>query len=78
MIEMSMRYQHHVNGRQVSNPDTGPLEALENEDPLRKVWVDQEVFAANLQEKTRVAYKSDAKLPASGLDWFLTGPCAGC
>jgi hypothetical protein len=24
-----------------------------------------------------VAYKSDAKLPASGLDWFPTRPCAG-
>lgn len=77
MIEMSVCYQDRVNGRQVSNPDTGPPEALENENPLRKVWVDQEVFATNLQQKTRVAYKSDAKLPASGLDWFPTRPCAG-
>src|SRR5438105_12894261 len=59
MIEMSMRDQHVVNRGQVFDLDSGTAQALEHKQPARKVGIDHNVLAANLNEKSGVPNEGD-------------------
>ena len=43
MIEMRVRQQHQINPRQVPNLEAGPLDAFQEEQPVRKVRINQNV-----------------------------------
>ena len=55
MIEMRVRQQHHINRRQVFDLQTRPLDTFQQEKPVRKVRIDQDIQIGELEEKRGVA-----------------------
>src|ERR1043166_2108189 len=39
MIEMCVCEEHQIDGRQIADPATSPLDTLEQEKPIREIWV---------------------------------------
>lgn len=66
VVEVSVRNQHRVDGRQVAQPQAGAAKPLKHEDPAGKVRVNQDVLPANLQEEAGMSDEGYAKLPAAG------------
>lgn len=60
MIEVRMRHQYGVDRRQVAHPQPRPTQPLQNKNPLREVWVDDNVLPADLQKEARVSDECDA------------------
>jgi len=61
MIEVGVRNQNHVDGRQIGDAQSGTPEALQNEEPAREVGINDDALAAHLQKETGVADESDAE-----------------
>ena len=76
VIEMSMGDQNGVDGRQIAQAQSGTAKALEDENPLREIGIDDEILATHLDEKTGVSNESDAKLLASSHDRLARTACA--
>ena len=52
VIEVGMSHQNQVNRRQIPQLHSGLAQALEDEQPARKVGVDKNILPANLKEET--------------------------
>ena len=66
MIEVSVRNQHHIDGRKIGDAQARPAQALQHEEPARKVGIDDHTLAANLHEEAGVANKGDPELSVDG------------
>ena len=62
VIEVSMRHQDNIHRRQVAQVQSGLTQALEDEQPARKVRIDYDILSANLQKEAGVSYEGDAEL----------------
>src|SRR5262249_8492142 len=62
VVEMSVRNQDHVDGRQVAHVESGLANTPEEKQPSCEVWADENALSAYLQEETRVADKGDSQL----------------
>src|SRR5260221_5110631 len=68
MIEMRVRDQHQIDRRKVSDPQAGLAQALQHKKPAGEIGIDDDIFAAYLQEKTGMAYEGHAHLPVGRQD----------
>ena len=66
MIEVSMRNQHYVDGREIGDAQAWTAQALQHEEPAREVRIDDYAPAANLYEEAGVADESDAQFSVRG------------
>ena len=55
MIKMRVSQQHHINRWQVLDLQARPLDTLQQEKPVRKVGINQDVEVGELEEKRGVA-----------------------
>ena len=62
MIEMRMREQHQINPRQVPDFQAGTLDALQQEQPVRKIRINQNIQVRELDQKRGVANPGDGDL----------------
>jgi len=62
MIEMSVRYQHHVDRGQVADADARFSKPLEDKKPAGKIRIDQDVLATHLDEEGGMTDKSESQL----------------
>ena len=72
VVEVGMCNQHQVNGRQIAHPQARLPQTLEDEEPARKVGIDDNILAANLEEETGMTDESYAHL-AAGRQLGLVG-----
>ena len=70
VVEVRVRNQHRIDGRQIAQPQPGPPQPLEHEDPAREVRVDQNVLAADLEEEAGMSDEGYAQLTAAGQHRF--------
>ena len=80
MIEMRVGQQHQVNRRQVLDLQAGALDALEQEQPVREVRIDQHVQVGELDQERGVADPGDGDLAEGQLGKgraLGSGRCAG-
>ena len=61
VIEVSVRYQDDIHWRQVAQVQSRLSQALEDEEPARKVRIDYDILSANLQEEAGVSDEGDAE-----------------
>ncbi len=62
MVKMRVRHENQVNRRQVRDSKSGSAQPLENKQPPRKVWVDNDTLTADLHEEAGVSNEGDAQL----------------
>jgi len=55
VIEVSVRYQDNIHRREVAQIQSRLSQALEDEQPARKVRIDDDVLSADLQEEAGVS-----------------------
>jgi len=63
MIEMRVGQQNSVNRRQILDPQPGPLDALEQKEPIRKVRVNKQVQIRELNKERCVPDPGQRHLP---------------
>ena len=64
MVEMRVRDQNVIDGRQVLDADARYAQAFQNEQPLGKVGVDQDILPADLQKESGVSDECDGEVLA--------------
>ena len=62
MIEMSVREQNQVDRRQMTDLDSRPFDALEQEQPVGEIGIDQYVQITELNQKRSVSDPGDRHL----------------
>ena len=67
MIEMGVGQEHQIDRRQMLDLQTAALDAFEQEKPVRKIGINQDVEVGELDQKRSVADPSDADLAFSDL-----------
>ena len=55
MVEMGMGKQHQIDAGQIPDPHARAFDAFEQEKPVGKVWIYQDIQVIKLDEKRRVA-----------------------
>ena len=68
VVEVRMGDKNEIDGGKVGDPDTGAAKALENEDPRSVIRIDDDVFAAYLDEEAGMSNEGDTKFVGLGLD----------
>src|ERR1700689_1854954 len=66
MVEVRMRHQHQINGRQVSNSQPRTPQPLQHKKPAREVRVDHHALSAHLHEETGMADEGHTQLAVRG------------
>src|ERR1700688_583088 len=66
MIEMRVRYQHQVDGRQVAHSKPGTPQPLQHKQPAREVRIDYHALPTDLHKKAGVPDESDSQLAVRG------------
>ena len=77
MIEVRMRYQHDVDGRQVAEAQARPAQALQHEDPAGKIWVDQDILPADLEKEAGMSDEGHAQFAPAGKYRFMSEASSG-
>src|ERR1035437_283869 len=72
VVEVRVRNQHRVDRRQLSQLQPRTAQPLENENPARKVGIDQDVLAPDLEEEAGMPDEGYAQLAATG-EYRLAG-----
>jgi hypothetical protein len=60
VVEMRVRYQNQIDGRQVTKIDSRLPQPLEHEEPTGEIGIDHYVLPCDLQEETGMANEGDA------------------
>ena len=60
MIKVRVREQDQIDGREVLDFHAGALDAFEEEQPVGKVWIDEDVEISELNQKRGVADPGDS------------------
>ena len=63
VIEVCVRHQDEIHGRQVAQIQSRLTQALENEQPAREVGIDDNILSADLQKETRMSNEGDTQFP---------------
>ena len=66
MVEVGMGDQHGINGRQIAQPHSRSAQPFQDENPACEVRINENVLAADLQEKAGMPNESEAELVAPG------------
>ena len=61
VIEVRVRHQYNIHGRQVAQVQSRLTQAFQNEQPAREVGIDNDVLSANLQKKAGMSNEGDAQ-----------------
>ena len=77
VVKVCMRDQYEIDGRQVADADTGLSQSLQNEEPSRKIRIDQYVFTTHLDKEAGVADKGQAQLTIADQFWLVNFTGAG-
>lgn len=77
VIEVRMRDQHKINGRQIGNSQARTAQPFEDKQPRRKIRVDYYIVSTNLQEKARVPDEGNAEFSVVDEARFVSFPDAG-
>lgn len=64
MIEVRVREQHEIDGREMLDAQAGAFDALEEKKPIRKIRVDEDVEIGELHEERRMANPRQGDLAA--------------
>ena len=64
MVEVRMRNEHDIHRREVAQVQAGLAQSLQNEQPARKVRVDDDIHSSHLEEEAGMADEGDAQLAA--------------
>ena len=67
MIEMGVGQQHQINGGQVLDSQTGAFDAFEQEEPVGKVRINQNIQIRELHQKGGVPDPGYGNLPMAQL-----------
>ena|SRR5258707_385784 len=62
VVEMRMSDEHQIDGRKIIDSDPRPPQSFQDKQPAREVWINHDVFSADLQEKSGMANESDTQL----------------
>ena len=76
MVEVRVRHQHGIDGRQVAQPQAGTTQPLEDEEPACKIGIDDDVLAADLQEEAGVSDEGNTQLAARASTGLRVSRCA--
>src|SRR6266567_1643564 len=60
--EMRMSDEHQIDGRKIMDSHPRPPQSFQDKQPAREVWINHDVFSADLQEKTGMADEGDTHL----------------
>src|SRR5579885_1970417 len=71
MIEMRVCDQDKINGGKITNFHPGLAESFQDEQPAREVGIDDNIFAANLNEEAGVPNERHAHLAIRNQHWFV-------
>src|SRR5215472_976690 len=73
MVEVGVSQQNQVDRRQILDAHAGPLDSFQEEKPVCKVWVDQDIQVCELNKKRCMANPchGDLSRPESGKDRLL-------
>src|ERR1019366_357759 len=72
VVEVGVRNQHRVDCRQLPQLQPRTAQPLENEDPARKVGIDQNILSPDLEEEAGMSDEGYAQLATAG-EYRLTG-----
>ena len=61
MIEVRMGHEHEINWWQVGDTHPGFAQALEHEQPARKIRVDHHILTAHLNKETGMTNESETQ-----------------
>jgi len=63
VIHVRVGEQHHVDGRQFFDPDSGPSQAPQRDEPFGEYRVQEQLAPTDLDQKRGVANERDAQFP---------------
>jgi hypothetical protein len=66
MVEMRVRNQHQVDRRKIGNAQSGTAKTFQNEQPPRKVGINDDILSTDLDEEAGVPNEGDAELAVAG------------
>jgi hypothetical protein len=66
VIEVRVRDQDKIDGRQIAHPQAGAAQPFKHEKPARKIGIDEHAASANLHEKTGMTDKRNAEISIAG------------
>lgn len=72
VVEMRVRNQDKVNCRKIGDTQARTTQALQNEQPAREVGIDDDAFAANLDEETGMADECNAEFTVRCQSWLVS------
>lgn len=80
VVKVGVGHQHNVNGRQIAKLHTRLPQSLQNEEPARKIWIDNHVLPTDLDKKAGVSNESEAHLSIAYQRWLVgfAGPGNDC
>src|SRR6266702_7909466 len=78
VIKMRMCNKYRIDRRKIGDTKSWTAQPLQQEQPLRKIRIDDEILSTNLQKETRVSDKRHAKLRWSCQHGLVRGTCATC
>ena len=77
VIEMRVRHENEINLGQVLNLKTGLLQAFDDFEPFRPVWVNEQIDLMRLHQKRRVSDPGDANFAWSNFRKLRLGMKSG-
>ena len=77
VIEVSMRDQHEINGRQIADPQPRPAQAFQDKKPAGEVRIDQDISSADLNKEGGVADEGESQLPMTCQHRLMSFACTG-
>lgn len=71
MIEVRVRNQNNIDRGQIRDPQSGPAQPLQNEQPPGKIRVNDDVLSPHLQKEASMADERDSEFAIGGQTWFV-------
>jgi hypothetical protein len=71
VVEVGVGNQHQVDRGQVTHLQTWPSNPFQDEEPARKVGIDDDILAADLEKETGVPDECQAQLAIGHQLWFM-------
>src|SRR6266567_6578336 len=72
MIEMGMRHQHQIDGRQIGYAQPRTTKTFQHKQPACEVGIDYDTLSTNLHEKAGVTDEGDAEFSIGSKAWFVS------
>ncbi len=72
MIKVRVRYQDHVDGRQVADAQSRSAQSLEYEKPAGEIGIDDDTATADLHEEAGVSDEGHTEFSITGEPWRVS------